>query len=179
MSPYVGYTNCILDKLQSKARRKDRSPVLERPAVVSAEPTEQVTGLRHGRTYLYLLSCQVLCAPKHVALGNPFTAQLMNLDHSAKSDKPHQSIRRQQAQGHLEGLLQCLQVLLFQTRVDNIQEDQWCLWTSLTWKEMHLLGAYVCQVTLHNASRQFIVPPEMLFICIILRKSNTHIICPK
>lgn len=57
---------------------------------------EQDIGLRDGQTYLYLLSCQVLCAPKDVALGNPFTAQLVNLDHSAKSDKPHQSVGRQQ-----------------------------------------------------------------------------------
>lgn len=91
---------------------------------------------RDGRAHLYLLGCQVLGAPEHVALGNPFTAQLMNLDHPAKSDEPHQGIRRQQAQGHLQGLLQGLQILLFQARVHNIQEDQRRLWTSLMWEEI-------------------------------------------
>lgn len=76
-------------------------------------------------TYLDLFGGEVLGAPKDIALGNPLACQLMDLDHAAESDEAHQGIWWQQTQGHLEGLLQGLEVLFFQACVHDIQKDEW------------------------------------------------------
>lgn len=75
-------------------------------------------------TDLDLLGGEVLGAPEHVALGDPLTAELMDLNHASESDEADQGVGRQQAERHLKGLLQGLQVLFFQTRVHNVKEDQ-------------------------------------------------------
>lgn len=76
-------------------------------------------------TYLDLFGREVLGASEHVALGDALAAQLVHLDHAAERDEAHQGVGRQQAEGHLQRLLQGLQVLLFQTGVHHIEEDQW------------------------------------------------------
>lgn len=74
--------------------------------------------------HLDLFGGQVLGASEHITLGNAFTAELVNLDHASKCDQAHQGVGRQEAEGHLEGLFQGLKVLLFQTGVHHIEEDQ-------------------------------------------------------
>lgn len=74
--------------------------------------------------YLYLFGREVLGAPEHVALSDALAAQLVDLDHAAKCDEAHQGVGWQQAEGHLQRLLQGLQVLLFQTGVHHIEEYQ-------------------------------------------------------
>lgn len=75
-------------------------------------------------THLDLFGGEVLGAPEHVALGDPLTAELMDLNHASECDEAHQGIGWQQAEGHLQGLFEGLEVLFFQTRVHHIQEDQ-------------------------------------------------------
>lgn len=82
-------------------------------------------------TYLDLFGGEVLGAPEHVALGDALAAELVNLDHASKCDEAHQGVGRQQAEGHLQGLFEGLEVLFFQTRVHHIQEDQRCRWSTL------------------------------------------------
>lgn len=81
---------------------------------------EQHPSLAH----LDLFGVQVFGAPEHEALGNPFTAELMNLNHASKRDEAHQCVGREQAEGHLQGLPEGLEVLSFQTRVHHIQKDE-------------------------------------------------------
>lgn len=81
--------------------------------------------------YLQLLGVQILGAPEDIALGDALTAELVNLNHPPKGDQSHQSGRGQQRQGHLQGLLQGLQVLILHTGVHHIQEDQRHLGTTL------------------------------------------------
>lgn len=77
--------------------------------------------------YLQLLSVQVLCAPEDVTLGDPLTAQLVDLNHASKGDESHQSGGGQQRQGHLQGLFQSLQVLVLHAGVHHVQKDEWNL----------------------------------------------------
>lgn len=84
--------------------------------------------LRHSAipasTNLDLFGGEVFGAPEHIALGNPLTTELMNLNHAPKCNEAHQGIGRQQAERHLQGLFEGLEVLFFQTSVHHIQEDQ-------------------------------------------------------
>lgn len=75
-------------------------------------------------TYLDLFGGEILGAPEYIALGDALTAELMYLNHPSKRYEAHQCIRRQEAEGHLQGLLQCLKVLFFQTCVHHIKKDQ-------------------------------------------------------
>lgn len=59
----------------------------------------------------------------------------MNLHHPPKRDQTHQSIWGKETQGHLQGLLEGLQVIFFEARVHHIEEDQRGLGTSLLAKE--------------------------------------------
>lgn len=77
-----------------------------------------------GWTYLYLFGGKVLGASEHIALSNPLAAQLMNLNHAAKCDEAHKSVGGQQTEGHLERLLESLEIFFFQTCVHHIQEDE-------------------------------------------------------
>lgn len=82
-------------------------------------------------THLYLFGGEVFGAPEHVALGDALAAELMNLNHASECDEAHQGVGWQQAKGHLQGLLEGLEVLFFQTCVHHIQEDQRGRWSTL------------------------------------------------
>ena len=74
--------------------------------------------------YLYLLSIQVFRPTEHVALGAALAAQLMDLHHAAKRDQADQGVWGQQTQGHLQGLLEGLQVVVIHTGVQDQEIDQ-------------------------------------------------------
>ncbi|PWA29785.1 hypothetical protein CCH79_00007763, partial [Gambusia affinis] len=76
--------------------------------------------IANGPHYLWL----VLCAPEDVTLGDPLTAQLVDLHHASKGDESHQSGGGQQGQGHLQRLFQSLQVLVLHAGVHHVQEDE-------------------------------------------------------
>lgn len=48
----------------------------------------------------------------------------MNLNHASERDEAHQRVGGQQAEGHLQGLPEGLQVLFFQAGVHHIQKDE-------------------------------------------------------
>lgn len=73
---------------------------------------------------LDLFGGEVLGPSEDIALGDPLTRQLVDLNHASKGDEPHQGVWWQQTQGHLEGLLQGLEVLFFQARVHDVQKDE-------------------------------------------------------
>lgn len=75
-------------------------------------------------TNLDLFRGEIFGAPEDVALSNPLTAKLVNLDHTSKCYKTHKSVGWQQAQGHLKRFLEGLEIFFFQTCVHNIQKDQ-------------------------------------------------------
>ena len=81
--------------------------------------------------YLQLLGVQVLGPSEHVALGDPLTAELVDLDHASEGDESDQRGGGQQRQGHLQRLLQSLQVLVLHAGVHHVQEDQRHLGTAL------------------------------------------------
>lgn len=93
--------------------------------------------------YLQLLGIQVLSPPEDIALGDPLTAQLVNLNHPAEGDESDQSGGRQQGKGHLQRLLEGLEVLILHTGVHHIQEDQWHLGTPL---EMYSISGYTGEI---------------------------------
>lgn len=74
--------------------------------------------------HLDLFGAQVLGAPEHEALGDPFAAELVNLNHASECDEPHQSVGWEQAEGHLQGLPEGLEVLFFQACVHHVQKDE-------------------------------------------------------
>lgn len=74
--------------------------------------------------HLDLLGVQVFGSPEHEALGHPFAAELVDLNHASERDEAHQRVGREQAEGHLQGLPEGLEVLFFQARVHHIQEDE-------------------------------------------------------
>lgn len=57
----------------------------------------------------------------------------MDLHHASEGDEAYQGVGGQQGQGHLQGLLQGLQVLLLQTRVHHVQEDERVRGAALHW----------------------------------------------
>ncbi|TNN63983.1 hypothetical protein EYF80_025825 [Liparis tanakae] len=89
------------------------------------------------KTDLDLFGGEVLGAPEHVALGDPLTAELVDLHHASESDEADQGVGRQQAEGHLEGLLQGLEVLFLQTCVHHSG-----LSTALQLARLHRTGSY-------------------------------------
>lgn len=58
--------------------------------------------------HLKLFSAEIFGASEDVALGDAFTAQLVNLDHPSKCNEAYQGGGRQQAERHLKRLFQRL-----------------------------------------------------------------------
>lgn len=67
----------------------------------------------HAFTHLDLFGGEVLGAPEHIALGDPLAAELVHLNHASERDEAHEGVGRQQAEGHLQRLLEGLEVLFF------------------------------------------------------------------
>ena len=69
---------------------------------------------------LYLLGVEVLGPAEHVALGEALTAELVDLHHLAEGDQSDERVGRQQAQRHLQRLLQ-------QPRAPNPIRQTWLM----------------------------------------------------
>ena len=71
----------------------------DKDVVLAAKPSNGTSHKPHK--YLDLFCRQVFGATEHVALGASVTAEFMNLHHLAERDQSNESVRWQQAEGHL------------------------------------------------------------------------------
>lgn len=83
------------------------------------------SGLDKAKHLLNLLGGVLLAAPEDVRLGARSVANLMHLGHGPVRDQADQSILRQEAEAHNQGLLESSQAVFLLARIDDIEEDGW------------------------------------------------------